>query len=105
MNEEIEDEVNQGRRVGRVDDSKEEKSWRGDASGQPIDVRFLPVIESHRELNRSHDPSQKRELGALACIYGCAPTTASSFFHPTQTTTTKYNVNLHHNSRFASQIL
>tara|TARA_R110002060_G_scaffold10282_2_gene15293 strand:+ start:148 stop:324 length:177 start_codon:yes stop_codon:yes gene_type:complete len=46
MNEEIEDEVNQGRRVGRVDDFKEEKSWRGDARGQPIDVRFLPVIES-----------------------------------------------------------
>ena len=39
MNEEIEDEVNQGRRVGRVDDFKEEKFWRGDARRQPIDVR------------------------------------------------------------------
>ena len=39
MNEEIEDEVNQRRRVGRLDDFKEEKFWRGDARRQPIDVR------------------------------------------------------------------
>jgi len=48
MNEEIEDEVNQGRRVGRVDDSKEEKSWRGDARGQPIDVRPYDSFPSSR---------------------------------------------------------
>jgi len=38
MNKKVEDEVNQGRRVGRVDDFKGEKIWGGDARRQPIHV-------------------------------------------------------------------
>lgn len=63
MDEEIEDELNQGRRVGRVGDFKEEIIGQGDARRQPIDVRFLPVIESlisHQKDEHSnfflHDP-------------------------------------------------